>query len=175
MTRDQWEAICLHLDLAFRGEWDDDRADAYATFLADLDAEQVMAALHVLALGGQTFTPSVGEILGVIDQAHGPPSFDRAWQAVTRALMRLGASDNIAAAERALSGHHPLILDWAQSYGWMRLAREQVNDPDHGGAVMHRLGRSYAEHVADRRLHERAERRGLPGAAHRQLGGGPNG
>lgn len=169
MSNEEWEAISLHLDLCFAGEWDDDKADAYWTFMGGLDAAQVMSAIGVLALAGQKFVPSVGEILGVLDAAHGPPPFDGAWRSVSRALGRYGTGD-VSRAERTLEGAHPFVLDWARGYGWERLAREPVNDPDFGGAVMHRLGASYRDHVAEARLRDRAGRRGLPGAVTRQVG-----
>lgn len=171
MEADQWEAICQHLDLCFAGEFPDDKADAYATFLAGLDAIDVMGAIHVLAHGGQRFVPSVGEILGVLDEATGPPPFDRAWRALERALSRYGRG-NVAYAESALVNQHPAVVGWVRSYGWRRLTREPVNDPDHGGAVMYRLGRSYRDHCSELMLRERAERRGLPGAQRGQLGTG---
>ena len=64
------------------------------------------------------------------------------------------------------------MLAWVQAYGFERLSREEVNDPQYGGAIMHRLSKSYSEHCAEYRLRERAQRRGLPGAATRQLGEG---
>lgn len=170
MEPDQWEAICLHLDLAFAGEWDDAKGAAYHTFLGHLEADAVMGAVQVLADGGARFTPSVGEILGVLDRLHGPPSFDVAWAAITLAMASYGAWRDVETATRVLqAGSHPAVLDWVETYGWARLAREPVYDPEHGGAVIHRLGKSYTEHVAEYRLRERAERRGLPGAAVHQL------
>lgn len=175
MTEEEWDAICLHLDLAFAGEWDDDKADAYATFLGALEASDVMGALHVLAQGGQKFTPSVGEIMGVIDQAHGPPPFDKAWQEVRRAISTWVVWGDRPRARALLGESHPAVLDWLDAYGWDRMRGEEVDSPEYGGAIMHRISKSYGEHVADFRLRERAERRGLPGAPVRQLEEGAGG
>jgi len=170
MTEDQWAAICLHLELCFAGEWDDDKADAYAEFLGRLPCEAVTAAIAVLAENGQRWIPTVGEILGVLDRASAPPPFDKAWAYIARALASWGAWHDRAVAERALQGQHPAVLDWARTYGWERLQREEINSPEHGGAIMYRLAKSYAEHCAEYRLRERAERRGLlPGASVREL------
>jgi hypothetical protein len=172
MTGEEWAFICHHLELCFAGDWDDDRAEAYESFLGELPAEAVSGAIAVLAESGQRFIPSVGEILGVLDKANGPPPFDRAWSLVSRALARAGAWHDRTVAEHALSSQHPAVLAWVQDYGYERLQREEVNDPQYGGAIMHRLSKSYSEHCAEYRLRERAQRRGLPGAHKRQLESG---
>lgn len=171
MTEQEWETISQHLEHCFAGDFDDHKAEAYATFMGHLGFFDVMTAINELMHRGQRFVPSAGEILGVLDEASGPPSFDRAWRALERAMSRYGLGD-AAYAESALVNEHPAVVDWARSYGWRRLTHEPVNDPDYGGAVMHRLGRSYREHCSELRLRERADRRGLPGAQRAQLGVG---
>lgn len=145
MTPDEFSAVCLLLEEAFKGEMPEARQGAYATFLMRYDGKEVMDALGRLVESGQVFTPTPGEIRAAMQSA--APPWELAWAQVTAALRRLGDGESAVLAElRETAGE--LVCGWVAMYGARRLAMEPVYDPDSGGAVLYRLRQSYADSMS---------------------------
>lgn len=146
MTEDEWNAICLHIELCWKSredeEFDDLRRSAYHTFLGELDAGTVMLALKRLVQDGTIFRPTPGEIMAAVNNDPGVPTFAEAFSRVRRALSAGGDDDAIL---RRLEDEHRYVRAWVDRYGAHRLAMEPTDDPKYGGATMHRLERDYQE------------------------------
>lgn len=138
MTDRQWDAISTLLDQCWKGEFDEDRADAYRVFLDPYDGEVVLTALHRIAQSGKPWLPAAAEIVAAIERPDPLPTFGEAWDMVTRCLRRFGY-DGEAAGLPALGERHPLYERWLSMHGWKRMYLEPVEDAQWGGAVMKRL------------------------------------
>lgn len=147
MTRKEWEAVCLVLAEAWPGEFTEIAETAYFVILEDFERVEVEAALKGLARQGGVFRPSASEIAGWIAGRSAPPSFDEIWPVVVRAKVRHYADhDALIAAVQAGAGEH--AAGWVSTYGPSRLLLEPHDDPDRGGAVLHRLRAHYTELVS---------------------------
>ena len=144
MTDDEWNAICLHIEMCWKSrgddEFDDVRRAAYHTFLCQLDAVVIMAALHRLVQNGTVFRPTPGEIMAVINADPSVPSFSEALVRVKKALRSGGSDEEINAR---LSDEHRYVRIWVERYGPRRLALEPIDDPEYGGAIVARLQKDY--------------------------------
>ena len=141
MTDDQWES-CAHLmEQCWRGEFDDDRRDAYRMFLDKFEPEHVIAALHKIAEDGKPFLPAAAEIVKACREMTEDPV--PGWGEVFRWLMRAQAvaarefseSDNGKTTVGALwleERCHPVVARFYESEGYGRLSRIGFNDEDYG-------------------------------------------
>jgi hypothetical protein len=148
MTRAEWQALS---HLAFAEWWDapqdEDRCEAWYGVLAPFDYSAVQLALRRLLRESPRFAPRLGEL--VVQLEPRPPSFDEIWLHLERLLGRYHA-DDLQGGLRAVSAELGVdVAGWAAAYGWARLCVEQVGDPEHGGAVLHRLRASYEETAGD--------------------------
>lgn len=151
MTPDEWAMFLMQLNASFRGDKvlsdpDDPAASAReAIWRGDIGGEpyeRAQAALRLLRQDGQAMMPAPGEMIVAMRRVSSPasPSWLEAWPVIRRVLMKRNR------AELAEGLPEPL-RSFTLTYGVDRLAREEVEDPDHGGAVLARLGRSYGEFV----------------------------
>lgn len=142
MTKDEWAA----LSYATFGEWwdapqSDERIDAWFPELERYDVDRVLDGLRKLLRSSPTFAPKLGELLkSLMDD---PPAWEVAWRHTVRALRHL--PDQRAVVKELAETAGPLVAGWVATYGPQRLGHEPTLDPDHGGAVIQRLTRSYID------------------------------
>lgn len=169
MTEDEWDVISRQIDNVFAGEWDDDRIEAFWPYLRPYSADEVAVAVLAMARDGQRFAPTLADFLAYLEP-DSVPTFLEAWRIVTDVLRRSRGHPTVVL--QLVEGEHPVVGSWIRAYGAQRLLLEPINDPDHGGAVMHRLAESYREHATMSRRRELPAVGHLAGENLRQLRGG---
>jgi hypothetical protein len=154
MTAQEFAQFVLEVNATFRGDrigaTSDDDADgaarfaAYQTHLGDLDYATGQAALRLLVQAGQVFTPTPGELVAACRRVSQPAAAGwlEAWPVIRRALMKRNRAE-------AVEGLPEPARSFVLVYGPDRLAREEVEDPDHGVHVMRRLRVAYDEFAED--------------------------
>lgn len=136
--------------------------------VVDVDQADAIAAVERASTSGADFPPTVGQIAKAARQeASGGAAAP--WTAAL-ALLRQAAGQFGARREadaiRWLAERSPHAARFAVEHGWAIWCREQLDDPDHGGAVAARLERSYGS-VAAALDREVADGRILPRVAER--------
>lgn len=187
----EWGAFVLELDHGFKGEFGGEspsgkaQEGVYRAHLGGLDYPVATAALALLVADGKVFTPMPGELLGAVQRltTRKAPAFVEAYPRIRRLCSRHPAThpampgfdrDQRAQAWTALVADVAAELGegaarFVQSKG-VQLYAEHVDDPEHGGKVLHRLTAEYAAcceaATEDRHVGyalERAKRRELNG------------
>jgi len=82
ITDTEWETLCLLIEEAWPGEFDDSAAKAWRVFLGDYDADAVAAGLKACVARGGRFRPAVAEIVAEIRSDPSRPTFDEAYQMI---------------------------------------------------------------------------------------------
>lgn len=146
MTSGEWGTFMLELTGAFRGEVDRAREAALRHHVGEEPLEDARAALRLLVEDGLVFLPVPAEVVGALRRlrARRELEWPEAWPAISAALRdycRGGrtAERRLAMVRRVAEECGEGAARFAQALGPDRLAREPVDDPDHGGAVLHRL------------------------------------
>jgi hypothetical protein len=175
VTDDEWDGVCLLIENAWKGEFDDVKAAAYRFFLGDLAEGAVMAALKRLVRNGTPFLPAAAEIVKAADDmALAPaPSWTEAWLWIGKALRRGGRVGGARwdmkakAAYELLEAHDmAIVARFIEAEGYQRLAMTEFFDPDYGplrvreleqrwnafvGVAQERLERGLALNAVNRR------------------------
>lgn len=135
--------------------------EAAFSLLASVDFEAAKAAMIRLSLAGREWPPPVGVLIG---EANGGMVAQASW-AEARDLLCKAASrfgrDREADALAWLEERSPTAARMAVEVGWRQWCREELDSPDHGGAVNARLQSVYGG-VAAQELREVREGRVLP-------------
>lgn len=148
MTHTEWLAVCATISRLWpHAPMPPEAADAWYPLLADLDGDQVAAAVQRFAVDGdQRFPPSVGAIRELAEPA------GRDWHEA------LGDLRKLAARHGAYDGKPPIddpALDAvADSYGWQGLCSIDVTDP--AARAQFRDAYQAAQHTQRRRRREQA-------------------
>lgn len=158
MTAQEFADFCAEVDNTFNGDLTDDKAKVFWRHVADLDVSLARAAVNLLVEQGQVWMPTPGEMRAAVRMlvAPGAPPFSEAWPVIAAALDRHGGRTRYAESpEAARRARTALVAEVAAQLGegparWVertmgRLMREPVNDPEHGGKVIGRLGKEYEE------------------------------
>lgn len=169
MTRGEYAAFVATI----RGLWGrkaverpEDEHEVAFRMLADLPADEAVAALRRLAARDPEWPPEVAQ---VIAEASGGVVDDPAWADTRDLLVRAASSfgrEREADALLWLHGKSDHAARLAVEIGWRQWCREELDSPEHGGAVNARLEKSYASLVAGMRQ-ERSEGRVLDVVARR--------
>lgn len=119
MTRDEWLDIGQHITAKWpHSQPPVESLAAWFEDVADLDAQQVRAAVSAHARGGDKFPPTGGMLRRrVCELTVDAPDFGTAWSLVLDAVRRFGYTD-INAAMAWLEGHGRLVADLARRVGW---------------------------------------------------------
>lgn len=178
MTREEW----VKVEALIASEWPHarvmsrDQVVLRHKVVEDLDADVVVEEVVRFAREGREFPPTPGQLYAAITAAERPavPSPGQVLQLIRRAAGKFGRSGE-AAALRWLSFHSPYAARFAVEHGWRELCMEQLDDPEHGGAVRARIERSIASTTSGLEgEYRRGQVRALVGERVRQLeaGGG---
>lgn len=188
---DEWAVVTMLFEEAFKTppgqEWTNRKAKAYGTMLDAYQPAAVVAAVKRLAAAGQTFLPSVGDIIGAIRADLSAPSWTEAFEmifgprgALSVRLPRGSRPADEAERDRVLNqaiieraaAQHEMVGAFVATQGPRRLRMLPIHDPDWGEKTRRDLGVEWDEFVdkADARRRE-----GLPLltpalAARRELG-----
>jgi len=141
--------------------------------VASVGAQAAVDAIEAWALAANAFPPPPGVVVAEVARRGEPTT---GWAQARQLLVRAAAAfgrDREADALRWLAERSPFAARMAVEQGWRQWCREELDSPDHGGAVDARLARTYGGVVAG--LHrERAEGRVRPlvGDRLRALGAG---
>src|SRR4051812_34512256 len=118
MTDDDYRGVCFFMENAWKGEFNEDKRDAYRVFLDKFESEHVLAALHALAETSGPFLPAVSEIVQAARELQEPavPGWSEVYTGLTKAL-HYAASDYFASNQSKtqrgagwLAEHvHPLV------------------------------------------------------------------
>lgn len=179
MTQDEWDgAVAPLLGNWWPGEWTPMKSSAYRTAVGHFSMAQVTGALEQILRSGQKFRPSAGEVYVTVTGTVAPPaSPEEAWALITEAVRRVGR----ASVATDFQECHQAAIDWlatqdrvVAAYATRKgltgrpgtLGMEQVNDPQFGGAALHRLHGEYRDHVEQ--VQSRIER-GLPAVTDEML------
>jgi hypothetical protein len=158
MTLDEWKGLATMLAVWWQGDFGPEERDVWWIAMCDHDRETVFQALKLALRTSPTFRPKPGEIIALCspdaDSAR-TPSWPEARQALfgPRGVVHMSISKGDDAALERAEQVHPYLAAYCQAAGLQRLRMEEVDDPDHGGAVIKRLGDEYSDHV--RRCDER--------------------
>lgn len=175
MDDNEWVVIAGVLEQCWAREWVDATGPMYRLVLDDFPAVPVLEAIKAIAGTGQKFRPSVGEIVGYLIK----DVSELTWAEVESSIFgkrgvlwrhkRHGSAAVIAAAEDI----HPFLGAFVSTQGVQRLSEMNVDDPDHGGAILGHLHKVWDEFVLGCRDRQqrglplpeggREGRRGLPG------------
>jgi hypothetical protein len=153
---DEWASCCFFVDQAFKGDFDEDKRDAYRFFLDGLDPELMMAALRALVEDGEEWLPAAGRILKRARSLQEPPV--PGWAEVYPALVQAtdvggrtytdGEAEKTAKAVAWLDEYkHRVIARFYETQGWARLARTGFDDQDYGALRENDLRRQWEEFV----------------------------
>lgn len=181
MTSEEFGKFVLEINATFRGEKigpasDDDaegaaRGAAYQLHLGAMDYADAQAAIRLLVQDGQVFVPAPAEVIAATRRVSQPAvaSWLEAWPVIQRHITRRrgrSVNDTLWAINDDI-GEIP--ARFVKHYGVDRLALEEVDDADHGGAVRRRLEQAYDRFVEDYldgvRVHAALE----PGSGPRRL------
>lgn len=139
MTRDEWTKLSAKIDAWWPAtDFAEDSEQAYFEELERYPTDEVDQAVRACLEDGGDFAPSLARLLA---KMHRPlvvaPTFDQAYNRLTRAVRRHGSNEAAAIAE--LGTEHSALAAFAVQYGWDRFRQEPVDDPGYGGAVRKRL------------------------------------
>jgi hypothetical protein len=160
-TDDEREAACFALEAYWPGEFDESMRVAYLGQLERYAPADVLRVLNrLLHRPDQKFRPSVHEIVCALRGDERPASFPEAWSLIEQAVIRFGCSiysPRFAEQHRAaiawLAERDRDTAGWAARRGLFQLegslGREEVGDPEYGGAVRHRLGLEHGDWIAE--------------------------
>lgn len=141
MTADEWTALSAIIADAWPWTFTESEEAAYGFILGHYELAEVEAAVR--AAGGDR-RPSAGALKDWIQAQHAPMTWDEAWPIIRSALtFHHGDHVKLLAVVAENAGTH--AAGWVASYGIGRLMNEETGDPEHGGAVLHRLGQNYSE------------------------------
>ena len=156
----EWDALCLLIEEAWPGEFDDRAAKAWRLLLDGYTAMQVSDAITGLLARGGTFRPAVSEIIAEIRRDPGKPTFAeacmlifgrggvlRARTQVRKASWEAGERDRLddeAGWQRA-GELHPMVGAFVRSQGLDRLRSLRLDDPEYGAARRKQLAVEWEE------------------------------
>jgi hypothetical protein len=162
ISQPEWETLCLLIEEAWPGEFDDHTAKAWRVLLDDFEAGQVLAAVKACIARGSRFRPAVSELVAEIRRDPGKPTSAEALTAIygrggvlkARTQIRkpswdAGERDQLndeAAWERA-GELHPLIGALSRTQGLGRLRSLNLEDEEWGEARRKRLADAWEEFV----------------------------
>lgn len=188
MNDERWEELETCLRHWWPGEFSAEAATAYRLALDRCGPGDVARVLGARLDAGMRFRPSAAELIAAIRGADTPthPAPEAAWALIEQAVRMVDRSvyakdfaERHQAAVDWLAGIDPAVALWAARRGLCgpgSLGHEPVGDPEHGGAVRHRLAGEYAElkfRVEEREaLGRPVERRELVVRGSGEAGGG---
>jgi hypothetical protein len=156
VTEDEWAGCCFVMEHAFKGDMDANKRDAYRVFLGAFEAEAVMAALRLLAEGGDPWLPAAPEIVAAARSVGGGdsvPSWSEALELLYRAFgagARAGyfaswAEKQARAAEWLEGRGAPLVARFLEAETYERLYLAGLDDDEWGAARRRDLERRWRE------------------------------
>lgn len=159
MTQREWTEVAALVRSFWPTSMTAEQVQAQWVAVQDLDKTAALAAVAVMAREGREFAPNAGAIYHrAMAAADTPLTFDVAWRMIERAIARHGVRESDAL--RDLYQQDTNVARFVVEVGWDRLRMERADDPDVGGAVLHRLAKEFAE-AQQRGRAERAEGRDL--------------
>ena len=146
MKDDEWSALCFLMDQAWKGEFVQDKRDAYRVFLDRFSEDEVMAALHSLMETASPHLPAAAEIVQRIRSvSEAPvPSWAEVWKHILIPMTRGWAERQ---AMDYLNEIHPLIARFVQVQGYETLRTAPFFDEQYGGLRIKDLRERWEEFV----------------------------
>jgi hypothetical protein len=159
VTDKQWAKIAAYVDNWWPAtDFDDVNAAAYYEVLQPFDAGEVEAAVRAQLEEGSPFAPSAAQLFVAVRDVRGPeeaPTLERVLRWVGYAASN---GWNERTALHFIETKSEIGMEWVKQYGYRELGQEQVNDPEHGGAVRYRLAKSLEAFTVSYERQQRSER-----------------
>lgn len=143
MTLDEWIEVSAAVVLYWpRHQPTPEQVRMQHLAVVDLSKDEALAAVVSLARDGREFPPNSGQVWARARKSSspGPLAIGAALDLFVKAF-RVGHGDELAGL-KWLQAENPVVARWVIAEGWSSLATEQIDHPDHGGAVRARLGAS---------------------------------
>lgn len=158
MTDDEWESVGFLIEQCWKGEFDDEKRQAYRVFLDKFSATQVVAGLHLLAESGAPFLPEVPEMVQAVRSvAEEPvPGWAEVWKNILTPMKRGWPEQQ---ALDYLNEVHPIVARFVVAQGYETLKRTPFFDEQYGSLRIKELSERWEEFVAvarERAAHGRA-------------------
>lgn len=157
---DEWQAFCTLIDEAWPGDFDAGAEEAWRTLLDDVEPVAALAAMKRLLVAGNTFRPSVAELMGEMRRDPSKPTFDEMMRLVygqggvlkARATGTYrNATEQRAAQQQArvdaMNAAHPLVGSFVDRQGFERLSQLPIHDPEYGELRRKELKMAWDAHV----------------------------
>ena len=122
MTNQEAKRLLALLKAAFpRQEISQETAEVYCRFLADVEYEQVAAAVQRI-VATATYFPAIAEIRKLVAESKvGAPGWEEGWGEVLQAVSRFGRYKNPEFS-------HPAITAAVDSMGWLAICNSDESD-----------------------------------------------
>lgn len=138
MTEREWLQVAQYLDAGWTQPLDEAREDVYRQELGHRPYGLVMDAIRRAALNGNpAFRPGVLEVVAALTGPDQVPTLDDVIDLYRRSLT-IGHADQSAGLTWIADRDEVAALAISQ-IGYRQFGLEHIDDPDHGGAVRHRL------------------------------------